>query len=333
MHSNSNMDFQKQYVSDCRAEAGTFSIGEVAKMVGIQVRTVRYYDEIGLVKPTSYTEGGHRLYTEEDIWRLELIITLRYLDFGIDEISQLISGELPVEKALDWQIESLTTQVSALTNMITILRQAKQHQEHSLRYLYDLVHEKALTIEKRKQFISEKVEALNMFDRIPSEWRNPMLFFFNKYVVHQPKTTAKQTAAWQELQELMNDPQFVADLKNVELLFSHVVHQPRDHASIWIRKLENIQDRLNNALKQKCSAGSQVVQSIVEDMAMLFANSEQLGPKEEFFHRFVEYCESTRTKPLERCNTLCAIISPQYHQLYKGNLLLYQGVQWRLQRQ
>ncbi|WP_372011980.1 MerR family transcriptional regulator [Paenibacillus chitinolyticus] len=61
---------------------------------------MRYYDEVGLVKPTTYTEGGHRLYTTQDIWRLELTITLRYLDFGIDEISQIISGKHPLIKHL-----------------------------------------------------------------------------------------------------------------------------------------------------------------------------------------------------------------------------------------
>ncbi|MEK5485142.1 MerR family transcriptional regulator [Lysinibacillus sp. FSL M8-0355] len=333
MDSKSRMNSQKQYVSESRDQGATFTIGEVAKIIGSKVRTVRYYHEIGLVQPSSHTEGGHRLYSAEDIWRLKLTITLRYLDYGIDEISRIISGELPVEKALDWQIESLTAQVTALTNMIAILHQAKQHQENSLRYVYDLVHEKTLSIEKQKEFITEKMEFSNLFDGIPPEWRNPILFFFNKYVVHQPKTSAKQTAAWQELQDLMNDSQFIEDLKNVELLFARIIHKPRYNAAIWTKKLENIQKRLNNAWKQKCSPGSKIVQNIVDDMAMLFANSEQLGPKGDFFHLFVKYCESTQTKHLERCNTLCAIISPQYHQLYKGNQLLNQGIQWKLQHQ
>ncbi|MFD0713051.1 MerR family transcriptional regulator [Paenibacillus sp. GCM10027626] len=309
-----------------------YSIGEVAKMIGSKVRTVRYYDEIGLVKPSSYTEGGHRLYTTEDIWRLELTTTLRYLDFGIDEISQLISGELPVEKALDWQIESLTTQVSALTNMISILRQAKQHQGDSLRYVYDLVHEKALNIEKRKQFISEKVEIFNIFDGIPSEWRGPMLYFFNKYIVNQAKITAKQTAAWNELQELMNDPQFMRDLKNIEFFFFHTNHQPRYNALTWVRRLEDIHDRLNQALEKKRAADSPYVQAIVEEMIMLYANSEQAVDKEAFIRSFAEYAQKTRTPLLERCNTLCSILSPQFNLLSKGNLVLFQSLQRKLEQ-
>lgn len=324
------MDFQK--VLDSKAVTDTFSIGQVAKMIGTKVRTVRYYDEIGLIKPTSHTDGGHRLYTAEDIWRLELTITLRYLDFSIDEISQLISGELPVEKALDWQIESLSTQASALTNMIAILRQAKQHQGDSLRYVYDLVHEKELTIEKRKQFISEKVETLNIFAEIPSEWKEPMLYFFNKYIVNQARVTAKQTAAWNELQELINDPQFIKELNNIEFFFLHTGYKPRYSVATWMKKLENIQYRLNHAVDKKHAADSPYVQAIVEDMIMLYANTEQAFNKEDFIRSFAEYVQQTRAPLLERCNTLCSIISPSFHLLAKGNLVLYQSLQLKLEQ-
>lgn len=92
MHSKSKIDNKIEHVSDSTTQDRTYSIGEAAALIGSTVKTVRYYDEIGLLKPTSYTEGGHRLYTPEDIWRLELITTLRYLDCGIDEISPIISG-------------------------------------------------------------------------------------------------------------------------------------------------------------------------------------------------------------------------------------------------
>ncbi len=66
MHSNDNTELLKQISADSGIKESTYPIGEVAKMIGSKVRTIRYYDEIGLVKPTSHTEGGHRLYTTED---------------------------------------------------------------------------------------------------------------------------------------------------------------------------------------------------------------------------------------------------------------------------
>ncbi|MCE5172717.1 MerR family transcriptional regulator [Paenibacillus profundus] len=331
MHSKSKIDNKIQHVSDSTTQDGTYSIGEAAKMIGSTVKTVRYYDEIGLVKPTSYTEGGHRLYTTEDIWRLELITTLRYLDFGIDEISKMISGEIPVAKALDWQIESLETQVSTLMNMISIFRQAKEHEGDSLRYIYDLVNTRVINPEKRNQFITEKVEKSKFLDGISEEWRGSLFYFFNKYIINQVKVSAKQTVAWNELQELVNDSQFLSDLRHDEFLFFNMVHQPRFDAATWVKKLEDIHIRLDTALKQKCSADSPFVQTIVEDTAMLYANSDQSINKEEFFRYFAEYAQNPRTERIERFNTLCSILSPKFRSFSKGNTLLLQGIQWKLE--
>ena len=152
-----------------------YLIGEVARMTGSTVKTIRYYDEIGLIKPSEYTDGGHRLYTADDIWRLELITTLRYLDFGIDEIHQLIAGELTVEKALAWQIESLETQANTIASMISVLRQAQEHGNDSLQYIHDLVNARAINAESRRQFIADRVEEAHLFEGILEEWRDPLL--------------------------------------------------------------------------------------------------------------------------------------------------------------
>ncbi|WP_121641035.1 MerR family transcriptional regulator [Virgibacillus sp. Bac330] len=332
MDSNNSKSLQKSCVSEPKSKTSTFSIGEVAKMVGTKVRTIRYYDEIGFIKPSTHTEGGHRLYTSEDIWRLHLTLTLRYLDFSIDEISQLFSGELLVDKAIDWQIESLATQVSALTNSITILRKAKQQPEEHLRHLHDLVHETALNVEQRKHFIAKKIKNSNMFNKIPSIWMNSVLYFFNKYIVHQAKLTAQQTAAWHELQELINDPQFMKELNNIDFFFFHTDYELRYDPTTWIKKLEYIHNRLNEALDQKRSADSPYVQAIVEEMMMLYANTEQTIDKEGFLRSFAAYAQKIRTPLLERCNTLCCIISPQFNLLAKGNFVLFQSLQHKLKK-
>jgi DNA-binding transcriptional MerR regulator len=310
----------------------TYSIGEAAKMTGTTIKTVRYYDTVGLLRPTEYTEGGHRLYTSSDLWRLELITTLRYLDFGIDEIKQMLSGEIPLDKALDWQIESIETQMSTLSNMLSILRQAKEQEEDSLQYIYDLVTTRAVNTEKRQQFILEKVEESQFLEGIPAEWRSSFLYNFNKHIINQTKISAKQTIAWHELQELLNDPQFIADLKNDEFLFFNMVHRPHYDAARWVKKLEEIHNRLNTALMQKQSAESPYVQKIVEDTAMLYSSSGQSVSHEDFFRYFAEYSQHPRTERIERFNTLCSTLSPKYRLFAKGNELLLQGIQWKLKQ-
>jgi DNA-binding transcriptional MerR regulator len=65
-------------------------IGQAAGRVGLSLRTVRYYEEVGLVVPSGRTEGGFRLYTEHDIKRLALVRQLKHLDFTLDELRAIL---------------------------------------------------------------------------------------------------------------------------------------------------------------------------------------------------------------------------------------------------
>jgi len=307
-----------------------YSIGEAAAMIGSTIKTIRYYDEIGLVKPVGYTEGGHRLYAKEELWRLELISTLRYLDFSIDEIRQVMYGELSVDKALDLQIDSIETQIHTLTNMASVLREAKQHQGDSLGYIHKLVQERTINSEKRKQFIVEKVEATRVLEGVPEEWREALLYFFDTHIINQVKASAKQASAWEELQELINDPLFIEEMRNNQFLFFNMVNQPQLKAGSWVKKLKHLHRRLNKALKQKLPASSPYVQAIVEDTARLYSNAEQSADIEEVFLLFAQYSQTPVTKRLERFDTLCSIISPTFLQFSKGNKLLHQAIQWKL---
>jgi DNA-binding transcriptional MerR regulator len=61
-------------------------VGELARRTGLTVRTLHHYDEIGLLKPSLRTEAGHRLYTADDIVRLQQVLSLRQLGFSLEEV-------------------------------------------------------------------------------------------------------------------------------------------------------------------------------------------------------------------------------------------------------
>ncbi len=65
-------------------------IGEVADAVGLSLRTIRHYEEVGLVLPSARSAGGFRLYTEDDIERLRLVKHMKPLDFSLDEMRDLL---------------------------------------------------------------------------------------------------------------------------------------------------------------------------------------------------------------------------------------------------
>lgn len=67
-----------------------YQIGEVADEVGLSLRTIRYYEEIGLVEPSGRTEGGFRLYTDADVERLGLVKALKPVGMSLETLAELL---------------------------------------------------------------------------------------------------------------------------------------------------------------------------------------------------------------------------------------------------
>lgn len=65
-------------------------IGEVAEETGLSLRTIRYYEEMGLVTPSARTTGGFRLYSDADVARLRLIRRMKPLDFSLQEMRDVL---------------------------------------------------------------------------------------------------------------------------------------------------------------------------------------------------------------------------------------------------
>ena len=72
-----------------------YTTGEIAKLCGVSVRTVQYYDNRGILKPSELSEGSRRLYSDDDLKRLKIICFLRDVDISINSIGELLSGDDP----------------------------------------------------------------------------------------------------------------------------------------------------------------------------------------------------------------------------------------------
>ena len=72
-----------------------YTTGEIAKLCGVTVRTVQYYDARGILVPAELSEGGRRLYSEDDVKRMKVICFLRELGLSIDSIGQLLQEKDP----------------------------------------------------------------------------------------------------------------------------------------------------------------------------------------------------------------------------------------------
>lgn len=99
------------------------TVNEVSKLTGISVRTLHYYDEIGLLKPSSITESGYRMYDEDALERLQQIMLFRELEFSLKDIKRIINGsDFDRNRALEQQIELLTLKKEHIENLILFAR-------------------------------------------------------------------------------------------------------------------------------------------------------------------------------------------------------------------
>lgn len=81
-----------------------YQTSEFAQKASVTVRTLRYYDSVGLLSPSSYTEAGYRLYTETDFSRLQQILALKFLGFSLEEIRHCLHvGPASLQESLTLQ--------------------------------------------------------------------------------------------------------------------------------------------------------------------------------------------------------------------------------------
>ncbi|MCH5258736.1 MAG: MerR family transcriptional regulator [Lachnospiraceae bacterium] len=106
-----------------------YTTGEIAKLCGVTVRTVQYYDTRGLLVPSKLSEGGRRLYSEEDLKMMQIICFLRELGLPIDSITQLLSepdSSSVILLLLDQQEKELRDKISKDQTKLNKLEELKR---------------------------------------------------------------------------------------------------------------------------------------------------------------------------------------------------------------
>lgn len=102
------------------------TVKKVSGLTGVSVRTLQYYDKIGLLSPTELTDAGYRLYDDTALERLQQILLFRELEFPLKEIKAIIySPNFDSKKALSQQIELLELKKQHLENLINFARGIK----------------------------------------------------------------------------------------------------------------------------------------------------------------------------------------------------------------
>ncbi|OOM80518.1 MerR family transcriptional regulator [Clostridium sp. BL-8] len=107
-------------------------ISEFAKRSGVTVKTLRYYDKIGLLQPSVKTDVGYRIYCDEDFIKLQQITTLKFIGLSLEEIDQLINEKNEsIESIIDIQTRALEENKKHIDVVLMALNKAKKQMQNN----------------------------------------------------------------------------------------------------------------------------------------------------------------------------------------------------------
>ncbi len=182
----------------------TMGIGELARLTGPSVKTVRYYADLGLVPPAGRTEAGYRLFDADAVVRLELIRTLRELGIDLATVRRVLAREVDISEVAALHAEALDAQIRTLRLRRAVLRAVARRGGTPVEV--ERMHRLACqSAEERRRIIQEFLDAVFGGLDVDPEFERTMRSS-TPQLPEEP--SPEQVEAWLELAELVRDPDF-----------------------------------------------------------------------------------------------------------------------------
>ena len=145
-----------------------YTTGEIAKLCGVSVRTVQYYDTRGILIPSELTEGGRRLYSEDDFKRMKIICFLRDAGISINSIGKLLAEDNPgsvISVLLEQQEQLLREEVSERQAKLDMLDGIKRELKSVEKFSVESIGDIAYVMENKKRM--RELHAILLITSIP----------------------------------------------------------------------------------------------------------------------------------------------------------------------
>lgn len=141
-----------------------YKTGEFAKKASISMRTVRYYDQKGLLKPSVIDTNGYRLYTDKDFEKLQKILSLKYLGFSLDDIFAMTANDsyLSLKQSLDLQMKLIQQKIETLQSMQSFLQEAQETLIHNEKIEWSEFMKNIQMGEMEKELVEQYRNATNI---------------------------------------------------------------------------------------------------------------------------------------------------------------------------
>ncbi|HET6312768.1 MAG TPA: MerR family transcriptional regulator, partial [Chloroflexia bacterium] len=248
------------------------TIGEVARLSGVPVKTIRYYSDIGLLPPSEVTEAGYRLYSDADIVRLELVRTLRAVNFDLPTISRLLQGELRPADALELQLGAIEVQMRSLKRQRSVLKatllNVEKGEEAMLSHMKGTQSLAQLERLEREAFLKSRLDRGLEGVAVDPAWKAAYLYSAISDLPEEMNEA--QFEAWLELAALMSGEDFLSGVREQSRPFWEAVEGDFDMAA-WQAAQGQVFQAAMQAVSDGRSPGGEDAQQVVEQWVSLHA--------------------------------------------------------------
>lgn len=212
-------------------ERMAYTVKQVSEMTGVTIRTLRFYDKIGLLKPAGATEAGYRLYDDGNIELLQQIMFLRELDFSLKQIKDIVaSSQYDRKQALIRQAELLNQKAERLKNLAELAIKTSKSIEGSV------------NMDKKEMFkefdMSKIIEHKNKYaEEVKQRWGKT-----DAYRESQAKTSVYTEEDWKRIHEFQQ-----LNIEKMAELFKQNVPPESDEMQRLVRESQQfINDNFYN---------------------------------------------------------------------------------------
>jgi DNA-binding transcriptional MerR regulator len=250
-------------------EATRYRIGELARLSGLSVKTIRFYSDCGLVPPAGRTGAGYRFYDERALARLELVRALRELGASLADVERVLARELEVRDLVALQLEAVEAQLRVLRVRRAALLAVGSGETDGkeLRTMARLAH---ISDDERKriveEFLDEVLGGLDVDPGLEARLRGGL-----PALPDEP--SPEQVEAWIELAELVRDRDFRARIR--QMAEAGAAERARGEApdgEAMRRAAALVDERGAAALEAGIEPGSDEAEAIVAELLESFGD-------------------------------------------------------------
>lgn len=290
------------------ADGTLMTIGELARLAGVPVKTVRFWSDQGLVPPAGRTASGYRQFGTEALMRLNLVAALRGLGIDLAAIGRVLSREVTLGEVAAAHAAALAVQARALRLHQAVLTAVAARGTVTTEEI-QLMHKLAqLSAAERRRLVTDFID--DTFDGLDAD--PDFLSMMRGALPDLPdEPSREQVDAWVELGELIADPDFRARLRQTTADYARTRAETTARPSVADQRAtaELVRERVAAATEAGITPDSPQARPVVDELAAAYSRLFGRPDGPEFRVWLLDTMESGTDRRYERYWTLLAIIN------------------------